>query len=333
MRQGLPSLRSRLPLLWRTRYCVESVGNVSSETIRKSIESQKGVYVRRSYKYRLYPSRLQSEAMAARLESHRALYNAALEHRRTAYRMRGVTITYSDQSAELKDIRREDEGLAACNFSSCQATLRRLDRAFGAYFRRVSAGEHPGYPRFKGPDRFDTVEFPSHGDGCHFSGTRVTFQGIGAVKVKYHRPIEGKIKTVSFKREAGWWFVVIACDLGDAPPLVADEPPLGIDLGLTSFLVTSDGEVIAPPRFAQCADAKLRRSQRALSRCQRGSNRRSKARARLVRCHAKVANQRRDFHHKMAKALVDRYGVVCVEDLNVAGIARSRLAKAVYDAG
>jgi putative transposase len=288
--------------------------------------------MRRSFKFRLYPTRVQEDAMATILESHRALYNGALQHRRWSWQ-RGVAISYGDQSAELKAIRREDEGIAACNFSSCQATLRRLDRAFRAFFRRVKSGEAPGYPRFKDRDRFDTVEFPSHGDGCRFSGNRVTFQSIGSVKVKYHRPIAGTIKTVSFKRETGRWFVIVSCVLGDAPQLTTDKPAVGIDLGLTSFLVTSDGEQVAPPRFAGRNQAKLRRNQRALSRCQRGSKRRRKVRMRVARCHAKVANQRRDFHHKTAKTLTDHYGVICIEALNVAGIARSRLAKSVHDAG
>jgi putative transposase len=288
--------------------------------------------MRKSFKYRLYPNRRQTDALAALLEAHRALYNAALEHRRWSWQ-RGVSVSYYDQSAELKDIRREDEGLAACNFSSCQATLRRLDRAFRAFFRRVKAGESPGYPRFKGRDRFATVDFPSHGDGCRFSGSRVTFQGVGTVKVKYHRPTEGTIKTVSFKREAGRWYVVVSCDLGGAPLLVTDRPAVGIDLGLTSFLVTSDGETVEPPRLARRTEAKLRRTQRARSRCRRGSKRRRVVKLRLARCHAKVANQRRDFHHKTTKMLTDRYGVVCVEALNIVGIARSRLAKSTHDAG
>ena len=270
--------------------------------------------------------------MAAILESHRALYNAALEHRRWSWH-RGVAISYGDQSAELKTIRRDDAGMAACNFSSCQATLRRLDRSFRAFFRRLKAGEAPGYPRFKGRDRFDTVDFPSHGDGCRFSGDRVTFQGVGSVKVKFHRPIEGAIKTVSFKREAARWFVIVSCDLGAAPPLDAGKPAVGIDLGLTSFLVTSDAQTVKPPRFGRRNQAKLRRSQRALARCQRGSKRRREAKERVARCHAKVTDQRRDFHHKTAKMVIDRYGTVCVEQLHVRGIARSRLAKSAHDAG
>lgn len=288
--------------------------------------------MRRSFKYRLYPNRLQAEAMATRLESHRTLYNCALEHRKVAWE-HGVAVSFFDQSAELPAIRREDAGLADCNHGSCQATLRRLDRSFNAFFRRVKAGEKAGYPRFKGRDRFDTVDFPKPGNGCKFIGACVIFQGVGTVKVKYHRPIEGKIKTISFKREAGRWYVVVSCDLGDPPPRVTDRPSVGIDLGLTSFLVTSDGETVEPPRFYRANQAKLRRSQRALSRCKRGSKRRKTVKLRVARCHAKVANQRRDFQHKTAKALTDRYGVVCVEDLNVRGLAGSHLATSVYDAG
>lgn len=270
--------------------------------------------------------------MAAILESHRALYNAALEHRRWSWQ-RGVSISYGDQSAELKEIRQDDAGMAACNFSSCQATLRRLDRAFRAFFRRLKSGESPGYPRFKGRDRFDTVEFPSHGDGCKFTGERVTFQGIGSVKVKAHRLTEGTIKTVSFKRESDRWFVIVSCDLGAAPAIVGGGPAIGVDLGLTSFLVTSDGETVPAPRLYRHNQRKLRRAQRALARCRRGSKRRRKVKARVARCHAKVANQRRDFHHKTAKALTEHSGMICVEQLNVRGIARSRLAKPTHDAG
>ncbi len=288
--------------------------------------------MRKAFTYRLYPNRLQADAMAARLEAHRALNNAALDHRRWSWQ-RGIAISSVDQSAELKDIRRADEGLAACNFSSCQATLRRLDRAFRAFFRRVKAGESPGSPRFKGRDRFDTVDFPSHGDGCRCHGPRVTVQGVGSVKVTCHRPTAGTIKTVSFTREAGRWFVVVSCDLGDAPPLVTDRPAVGIDLGLSAFLVTSDGETVDLPRFARRNQTRLRRAQRSLSRCQRGSKRRRTVRMRVARCHAKVADQRHDVHHTTAKTLTDRSGVVCVEDVNVRGIARSRLAKSAHDAG
>ncbi|MGD9891835.1 MAG: RNA-guided endonuclease InsQ/TnpB family protein [Dehalococcoidia bacterium] len=291
--------------------------------------------MRKTYEYRLYPTRAQADALTAMLETHRRLYNAALEHRRTAYRVAHVSITYGQQSAELKDIRREDPFLVRTNFSSCQATLRRLDRAFQAFFRRFTAGETPGFPRFKAARRFKTVEYPSIGDGCAFAaGERcVYFQHVGRVKVKLHRPLEGTPKTLSFSRKADGWYLLISCDLGDPVVEPSTNPPIGLDLGLISFLATSDGAMIAAPKPYQAAQAKLRRAQRHLARCRRGSNRRKKAVQRVAKQHQHVANVRKDFHHKAARQLVNQYGLIVTEALSVRGIARSRLAKATHDAG
>src|SRR5215469_7769382 len=126
--------------------------------------------MRKAFKYRLYPTTVQEQAMTEMLETHRRLYNQALAERKTAWEQERRTVTYGQQSANLKDERTTNAFVARTNFSSCQATLRRLDRAFQAFFRRVKAGETPGYPRFKSRNRFDTVEFPSYGDGCKRDG-------------------------------------------------------------------------------------------------------------------------------------------------------------------
>ncbi|GAA3106745.1 hypothetical protein GCM10020001_025790 [Nonomuraea salmonea] len=155
----------------------------------------------------------QAAALAACLEDHRTLYNAALEHRRTAYAKAGVSVRYGDQSAELKHIRADDAGgQGRWSFSSQQATLRRLDKAFRAFFDRVKAGRTPGFPRFKGRGRFDSVEWPKDGDGCrwdsqpeHPTATYVRLQGIGHVRVHQHRPVRGRVKTISVKREGSRW--------------------------------------------------------------------------------------------------------------------------------
>lgn len=144
--------------------------------------------------------------------------------------------------------------------------MRRLDKAFVAFFRRIKASETPGYPRFKGRNRFDTVEFPSYGDGCRFDGGKVYFQHIGRVNVKLHRPIEGLIKTVTFTREAGDWYVVFSCDMGDGEASPFSGPAVGIDLGLKAFLVTSDDESIPPPQYYRQAQAALRLAQRRVAR-------------------------------------------------------------------
>jgi putative transposase len=289
--------------------------------------------VRKAFKYRIYPTAGQEHALAVVLETHRRVYNRALAERNTAWEERQVSVSYGDQSARLKDARANNAYLAATNFSSCQATLRRLDRAFQAFFRRLKAGEAPGYPRFKGGNRFDTVEFPSYGDGCRLEGALVYFQHIGHVKVKLHRPVEGVIKTISFKREADGWHVVFSCELPDGGVAPSRLPATGIDLGLKVFLVTADGRAIPPPHYYRKAQAALRRSQRAVTRKQKGSTRRKKAGWCLAKQHLHITNQRRDFHHQVAHKLVNQYGVIAHEALNIQGITRSRLAKSTHDVG
>ncbi|HEY7091670.1 MAG TPA: transposase [Ktedonobacterales bacterium] len=289
--------------------------------------------MRRAFKYRLYPTAKQEQMLVEMLETHRHLYNRALAERKTAWDERQESVTYGQQSAHLKDGRTTNLYLAHTNFSSCQATLRRLDRAFQAFFRRVKNGETPGYPRFKGWSRFDTVEFPSYGDGCKLEGTLVYFQYIGQIKVKLHRPVEGTIKTISFKREADGWHVVFSCELPDVEVAPSQMPATGIDLGLKAFLVTADGRKIPPPRYYRKAQAALRCSQRAVSRKQKGSKRRKNAVARLAKQHLHIANQRRNFHHQVARRLVSDYGMIAHEALNILGIARSSLAKSTHDVG
>ena len=289
--------------------------------------------MRKAFKYRLYPTRQQKRAMVEMLETHRRLYNAALAERKDTYEQEHRLVSYGQQSGHLKAERTTNPYLAKTNFSSCQATLRRLDKAFQAFFRRVKVGETPGYPRFKGPHRFDTVEFPSYGDGCKLAEGRAYFQHISYIKIKLHRPLEGKIKTMSFKREADGWHVIFSCDLGEPIAEPSAHPSVGIDLGLKAFLVTSDGATVEPPQFFRRAERQLRRAQRRLARRKQGSRRRNKARQQVAKLHLHIKNQRRDFHHKTARTLVEIHGVIAHEDLNIKGIARTRLAKSTHDVG
>jgi putative transposase len=244
---------------------------------------------------------------------------------------------YGQQSAHVKDERTTHAYLARTTFSRCQATVHHLDRAFQAFFRRLKSGETPGYPRFKGHTRFDTVEFPSSGDGCKREGARVSFQHIGRVKIKRHRPVEGTLKTISCKREADSWHVVFSCELLDAEVQPSPLPATGIDLGLKAFPVAAGGREIAPPRSYRQAQQALRRAPRAVAREHKGSNRRKKAVARLAKHHLHVANQRRTFHHHIARQLVlhliNHYGMIAHEALNIQGIARTRLAMSTHDVG
>lgn len=284
--------------------------------------------MRRSFKFLLRPTARQQAALAAMLDDHRDLYNAALQERRDAYRMRKVSIRYGDQSAQLKDIRRADtDGQGRWSFSSQQATLRRLNRAFDAFFRRVKAGQTPGFPRFKGAGWFDTVEWPTDRDGCRWDSApgehRVYLQGVGHVRVHQHRPITGRVKTLSVKREGRRWHVVVSCDDVPAQPLPATGRTVGIDLGVASFLTTSDGEQVPNPRPGRRTARKLAAAQQSLARCKRRSKRRGKARARVAALHGKVRRQRLDHAHKTALMLIRHHDVICHEALRITNMSRS----------
>jgi putative transposase len=280
--------------------------------------------VRRAYKVRMRPTAKQHVALAQCLEAHRELYNAALQERRDAWRLHRKSVSYGDQSAQLKDIREIRPDVAVWSFSSQQATLRRLNRSFAAYFRRVRAGETPGYPRFKSAHRFDSVEWPKDGDGCrwHLNTRRVYLQGIGHVKVSVHRQVEGVVKTIQIRREGRRWMLVLSCDHVPTRPLEPTGNAAGIDVGIASFVTTSDGRHVAHPRRGRAAEAKLAAAQQALNRKQRGSSNRRKARATVATRHRKIANQRRHFHHHAAKMLVIGYDVLVVENLKIKNMVR-----------
>lgn len=290
--------------------------------------------MRRACKFLIRPTSKQADALNAALKDHRDLYNAALEERREAYRKRKVSIRYGDQSAQLKDIRKADpDGQGRWSFSSQQATLRRLDKAFQAFFRRVKAGRTPGFPRFKGANWFDTVEWPKDRDGCRWDSTpdsgqiRVYLQGVGHVRVHAHRKAEGVVKTVSVKREGRRWFVVLSCDAVPALVLPETGSAVGVDMGIASFLTTSDGTQIDNPRHGRRNADRLAAAQQALSRCKRGSNRRRKQVAQVAALHGKVRRQRLDHAHKTARWLVGHHDVIAHEDLRITNMTRRAAPK------
>jgi putative transposase len=285
--------------------------------------------MRRSYKLLIRPTVKQAATLVSMLEDHRELYNAALEHRRTAYQRAGVTIRCSDQSAGLKHIRRADpDGQGRWSFCSQQATLRRLDKAFAAFFRRVKAGDKPGYPRFGGRGWFDTVEWPKDGDGCRWDcqpggQVRVRFQGVGHVKVNQHRLVRGTVKTVSVKREGRRWYVILSCDNVPEEILPVTGAVTGIDMGVASFLTTGEGKHVANPRYFKTAQDRLAAAQRVLARRKRGSRRRGKARDHVAAVHRKIRNQRLDFVHKTALKLVQDHDLIAHEWLRITNMTRS----------
>jgi putative transposase len=287
--------------------------------------------MRRAYKFRMRPTAGQHLRLQACLESHRELYNAALQERRDAWKMTRTGVSYASQSAQLKGIREVRPDVAVWSFSSEQATLRRLNRSFAAFFRRVETGETPGYPRFKAAHRFDSVEWPSGGDGCRWKPDTscVYLQGVGDVKVTVHRHVEGRVKTIQVRRQGRRWFLILSCDDVPARPLGPTGAVTGVDVGVASFAVTSEAAHIDNPRWARAGQARLEAAQQRLARKKRGSNNRRAARETVAARHHKIGERRRDFHHKTARALVTGYDVIVVEDLKIASMVRR--AKPVPD--
>ncbi len=302
-------------------------------------EGAGGAGVIRAYKFLLRPTARQAQALTEMLRDHCSLYNAALQERRDAYRhVSKTTVRYGDQSAQLKEIRAFDpERQGRWSFSCQQATLRRLDKAFAAFFRRVKAGEKPGYPRFKGVGHFDTVEFPKDGDGCrwdsqpHDTQTRVRLQGVGQVRVHQHRPVRGRVKTISVKREGRQWYLILSCDDVPAEPLPATGSIVGIDMGTVHFFTDSNGEHKDNPRFVESMAEELAAAQRYLDTFPKRTRKRTKrhraAARKVARLHGKIRRRRLDHHHKTALALVRENDAIAHERLNTAGMTKAPAPK------
>jgi putative transposase len=218
------------------------------------------------------------------------LYNAYLQQRIEAYQRRSISLRYGNQAAELKAVRAADERLAGFSFSAEQQVLRRLDKAFNAFFSRVKRGGKAGFPRFRAKSMFDSADFRV-GDGLTIrKSKRLGIVGIpGEIKVRWHRdmPVGAKMGSAVVSRACGKWDVCFQIEMPDAEPIEREFTPIGIDLGLTSLVTLPNGEMVATPRHAPLASKRQRRLQRALSRCKRGSRQRQKAKLRLARHNAR----------------------------------------------
>jgi putative transposase len=245
-------------------------------------------------------------------------------------------VTFIMQSAELPAIKEVRPEYHDINAQVLQGVLHRLDKAFQAFFRRVQAGEKPGYPRFQGRNRYNSFTYPQVGvhGGAMADSQTLSLAKIGRIPFRRHRPLEGTPKTVTIIREADGWYACISCAEVPIQPLPLTNRETGIDVGLKVFLITAQGEIVENPRHYRRVERELKKAQRRVSRRKKGSTRRKKAVQLLARKHQNVKRQRRDFHHKTALLLVRGYDVMYLEDLQVANLVRNvHLAKSISDAG
>lgn len=305
----------------------------------------------KAYKYRLYPNKMQAEKLQWTLDRARELYNAAIQERRDAYEIRikrhpnyhdeairkqltqEHALTYTRQATQLPEIKEVRPEYNDIHSQVLQDILRRVDKAYKAFFRRIKGGKTPGYPRFHGYGRYESFTFPQSG----FSLTednRVYLSKIGTIKVKFPKgkkanPPVGEMKTCTIKRETNHWYVIFTCEQEQEIVYHPSEEAAGIDLGLVHFATLSDGSTIENPRHLRQAEQKLKKLQEALSRKKRGSKRRRKAAQRVGKTHRHIRNQRKDFHHKEARKLVTQYQTIVFEKL--APSKMSKRPKPKYD--
>ena len=289
---------------------------------------------RKAYKYKLNPTPTQEVALDTTLRRCRTLYNVALEQRKTWWdRGEGKSPTRFQQEAELKAIRTEMPEYDAIHSHVLQDVLARLDKGFQAFFRRITAGEKPGYPRFHGRARYHSFTYKEYGNGARLDNGFLVVSKIGRLAIRLHRPLEGTPKTVTVSREADGWYAILSCADVPMQPLPPTGRETGIDVGLKVFLVTAHGLVVENPRHVRKSERRIAKADKHVARCKNGSHGRRKALARRAKAHQHIKRQRADFHHKTALALVRDNDVIYLEDLQVANMVRNRhLAKSISDA-
>lgn len=272
--------------------------------------------------------------MTATLDECRWLYNHFLEARKTAWEERQESVGLYDQHATIPGLKVERPSLATVHSQVLQNVGVRIDLAFKAFFRRVKAGEaEPGYPRFRGRDRYDSFCYPQAPSGCKLNGDRLTLSGIGTVKVVLHRPLEGKTKTVCVRRSStGKWYVTFSCEW-DPTALPESPESVGIDVGLHSFATFSTAETMENPRFFRQEEASLASVQRKLAKEAKGTPKRRKRKKVVARVHERTRWKRQDFAHQHSRRIVNRFQVIAVEDLSVNRMVHNHcLAKSISDA-
>jgi putative transposase len=278
-----------------------------------------------TFVYRLFPSESQRARLEAVRETCRHFYNDCLRERKDAYQRRGETIAKVAQLRKVKVEKDTSPYAADIHSHILQGVVADLDKAFRAFFRRVKAGEDPGYPRFKPSRRFAGFGFKEYGNGFKIDRRRLKLSGIGRIAVRWHRAIEGTIKTARIYCRAGKWFVAFACEVEKPESLPETGMEVGVDLGLLRLATLSDGEPVENPRWYRKILRELRALQRKIARAALGGKDRRELVLKLQRLLAKVANARKDFLNKLAHDWIERFDRIVLEDLRVATMARGRL--------
>jgi putative transposase len=306
---------------------------------------QKVAKPRKTYLFRIYPTRKQINTLEQWLGLCCEVYNAALDERRSAYRMAGVSLSYAHQCAELPECKQVRPELDEVPAQVLQDAVKRVDRAYDDFFRRVKLGQQPGYPRFKSRFRYDSMTFKQYRNSFDVIPDNKKHKGalvlakLGHVKMVMHRAMQGTPKTAVVKRTpTGKWFVSISVEMDEQAVqqkrLPACPEAVGLDVGLKTFAYLSTGEAIPNPRFFRAEEAALARAQRKLSQTRYAASReREKKRKVVARVHERIGNRRKNFIEQQVGKLIKRFGLLAVEALVVRNMVKNpKVAKSIADA-
>lgn len=285
-----------------------------------------------AFKYRLSPTPAQETVLRTTLATCCAVYNSLVLWRKHDFEVHGKSPDYYVQKKALPGWKQVHDELCQPHSQVLQDVAKRVDLAFAAFFRRVQAGEEPGYPRFKGQGHYDSITYPQ--SGFSIGEGSVTLSKIGEVKAVLHRAIEGRVKTCTVRRQNGKWFVCFSCEV-QAEPLPESAETVGIDVGINQFAALSDGECVENPRYFRKDEKALAKAQRKFEKVKHKhrTKARKKAKKVVARIHERIRNRRHDFVHQTARRIVNRFGLIVVEELNVSGLVQNHcLAKSISDA-
>lgn len=285
----------------------------------------------KAYKFKIRrPSKTIVQRFEQTISVCRELYNSGLRERIDAYRINQVSISYQDQQNQLPEIKEIRDDLKTVYSQVLQDALKRLDKTFQGFFRRVKAKQIAGFPRFKGANRYDSFTFPQATGGFRLDGNSLYLSKIGKVKIRLSQAMIGKVKTLTIKREVSGWFAIFTVET-TKEILPKTGKQIGIDAGIESFMTLSDGTKIENFKYFENSQKVLRVAQRRVSRRTKGGNQRRKAVLQLRRIHEKIKNQRSDFAHKVSTQLVKDYDLIAIENLNILGMSKGILAKQIHD--
>lgn len=287
--------------------------------------------MRKTLKYRLFPTKKQERILQEQLNQCRWLYNYFLEERKNSWEKEKKGISYFQQCNSLPRLKEKYPSLDKVYSQVLQNVADRVDKAFQNFFRRVKQRQKPGYPRFKGFDRYDSFTYKQAGFGWKIDNNRLELSKIGSIKVKLHRPIIGTLKTCTIRRQAGKWYACVSIEY-EPKPLRKTNKAVGIDVGLENFATFSTEEKIENPHFFKADEKALAKAQRKLSKQSKGTPERKKAKKVVARIHERVSNKRHDFIHQETRKIVNHFGIICIEKLNTKGMMKNHyLAKSIAD--